>query len=179
MKLTKYMKDAGVADCVDRGLDRLDILSETQKAKILRDLETWKFVINRRATTRHGQTRYLDREVELHVHLLGEGNEDARNQTLLHEIAHIVADLIWDRGCIRAHGKEWKRVMHAFGANPERTSSHASMMEFQLKKANYIYACERCGHDFPAQRKKKYAPSNYVHKRCGGRLYLKENRRNR
>ena len=47
------------------------------------------------------------------------------------------------------------------------------------RKANLMYACQKCEYEFPAQRTKKYAPNMYSHKRCGGKLYLKRDKNGR
>ena len=172
MNLTQYINKTDISGQIIDGLSRL--VNDNKAAEILQTFDQWRVVINRRTTTRHGRCSYKNKEVELHVHLLGVGNEESRNQTLIHEISHVVVDLIWGYRNVRPHGKEWKHTMVAFGLQPNRCSSHESMNEFKMKKAKYIYACEKCEAKFPAMRKKKYEASRYKHNGCGGKLYLKQ-----
>lgn len=173
-KLTDFMDEIGITNQIIAGLGKL--VNEDKALDILETMDDWRVVTNHRSTTRHGQCRYRTKELELHAMLHKPGNEAARDRVTIHEIAHVVAPLVYGQ-FIKGHGREWKHIMRCFGASPDRCcSSNDEMNQFKLKKAKIIYACSRCEREFPAQRKKKYGLEHYIHKRCGGHLYLKENR---
>jgi len=171
MQLTKYIIETGLTDRINIGL--LKLVDEDKALDIWEVFDEWNIVSNSRTTSRSGQCSYMKKQVEIHAVLLKQGQEDARRQTSIHEISHIVADLIYDSRKISGHGREWKSVMRAFGVPANRCSNHDAMKEHRLSKAKWIYGCEKCDTLFPKMRKKKYDPSRYIHKSCGGRLYLK------
>lgn len=181
MKLTVALEKAGVADRVKAGLEKLAPAGGNKTAdEIWYILNTkWMFVVNGRPTRRSGQCRYPYSKnpkgfVEIHQCLLKPEHKENRNKTILHEVAHAVNPLIY--GYNDKHGRNWKRIMIAFGCEPKRTCTLEVSKELQSlrqKKAKLVYACQSCEHEFPVQRKKKHPAHIYYHKRCGGRLYLK------
>ncbi len=172
-KLTDFMDDTGVTNAIYAGLMKL--VDEDKALDILEIMDGWRVVINYRSTTRHGQCSYTKKQIELHNHLMKPGSEEGRKQTTIHEIAHMVTRQVYGP-MVKSHGKEWKHVMKCFGARPDRCTSHEGMKDFRMQKAKIIYGCTRCDAEMPAMRKKKHPPENYTHNRCGGKLYVKENR---
>lgn len=135
-------------------------------------------MVSNNVTTRTGQISYRKRTIEIHEELLRPGREASRDHTLLHETAHLIIGLIYPESMkrhsrIKAHGREWKAVMRHLGCGTERCGNHEFMTEHRAKKANLMYACQRCEYEFPAMRRKKYPPETYRHKGCRGGLYLK------
>jgi predicted SprT family Zn-dependent metalloprotease len=59
--------------------------------------------------------------MHLHEAALLEYSENYIEETVVHEFAHLVQDLVW--GETRSHGREWKNVMKSFGAKPDRCHS--------------------------------------------------------
>ncbi len=182
MQLTAYMDKTDITARIMAGLMKL--VDEDRALDILETLDDWKIMSNSRAKTRSGLCSYKRKEIQLHVALLKEGREDDCNQTAVHEIAHAVADLIHGIRNIKGHGREWQAIMKAFGHPADRCSNHDyisaeynSAYEKRMKKAKYMYACNRCEEEMPAIRKKKYDPDRYSHIGCGGKLYLKSQRR--
>lgn len=185
--LTNILDEFGLSGTVLSGLDKL--VGEDKALDAWGKLETeWKFVLNHRVTSRIGQCRYpnphgfrrrrLFGEIEIHGLLMAEGREETRNNTILHEVAHAVNKMLF--GTNDNHGPNWKRIMRVFGLRPERCNTNSEVSALlhakKVKKANLLYACQRCEHEFPAMRKKKHPAEIYTHKRCGGKLYLKSNR---
>lgn len=104
--------------------------------------------------------------------LLNENEEYIINQTVPHEMAHVVVNQFYNARGIRvgSHGAEWKRVMRHFGLQPDRchnldTTSvrairggveyhfHCNCLErvYKLSKTKYnryvdgvSYRCPRC-----------------------------------
>ncbi|MGD2055902.1 MAG: SprT-like domain-containing protein, partial [Gammaproteobacteria bacterium] len=50
--------------------------------------------------------------------------EDSLGQTIPHEVAHYVTDILYGLANIRPHGVEWRAVMHALGAEPRATGRY-------------------------------------------------------
>ena len=88
MQLTKYMDKTDLTPRIMAGLMKLT--DEDRALDILETLDNWTIRSNSRAKTRSGQCSYKKKQIELHIALLGEGREEDRNQTAVHEIAHAV-----------------------------------------------------------------------------------------
>jgi SprT protein len=66
--------------------------------------------------------------------------EDMINQTVPHEVAHLIAYLHYGRYA-KAHGREWKSVMrNVMGLNPERCHSY-SMENAPNRGQRFDYTC--------------------------------------
>ena len=182
-KLTDILDKYNLSGIVLVGLEKLS--NEEKALDIWETLEEkWRFKVNHKVTRRIGQCRYpnpfgrrprMFGEIEIHGLLMEEGREETRDKTILHEVAHAVNKIM---GTEDHHGPNWKRIMRAFGLKPERcntdTEISALLREKKVANSKYMYACQRCEHEFPAMRKKKYAPERYNHKKpCRGKLYLK------
>lgn len=193
--LTKVLAQYGLDKTVLDGLAEL-----TNSEKVQEIWETlgsqWFFTTNDRVVSRLGQCRYPTKGgfrcnrngrlvkitrrdhgvVEIHHLLIGKGNEQTRDETILHEVAHAVNKMIFEYN--DKHGPNWQKIMRAFKVPPSRcnTDENVSMLLREKKKAkiNWIYACSKCEHKFPKIRRKKYPPENYSHTGCGGRLYLQQ-----
>lgn len=70
----------------------------------------WKFCWDKRPVRRYGQCRYSRREIGLSVKLVSINTIQRSKDTILHEIAHILA------GSSNRHNKVWKRWAAKVGA---------------------------------------------------------------
>ena len=175
--LDSYLDECGHLSLVINALDRFAPQVGKDTGKLFDEFSKFRMVQNT-VTSRSGQVSHKKMQVEIHALLLVAGREEQRDQTLLHETAHVIVGLLFPesrfRGSrIKNHGREWRAVMRQLGRKPDRCSNHDFMHEANVKKAKLMYACLRCEHQFPAQRRKKHAPDLYKHKGCGGGLYLK------
>ena len=177
--LDSYLDECGHLSLVVNALDRFAPQVGKDADKLFEEFSKFRMVQNN-VTSRSGQVSHKKMQVELHVELLAAGREEQRNQTLLHETAHVIVGLLFPESRfrhsrIKAHGREWKAVMRQLGCEPKRCSSHDFMKEHRAKKAKLMYACQRCEHEFPAQRRWSNIENQY-HKGCRGSLYLKSDR---
>lgn len=81
-------------------------------------------------------------KISLNPILLMENLDDMINQTVPHEVAHLVAHQVFGR--IKVHGREWKSVMRAFSLKSERCHSYDttnSRVRRKHKRARYSYDC--------------------------------------
>lgn len=72
-------------------------------------------------------------------------NLDELIPTYLHELAHIVANLMMEHQC--GHGPAWKMVMGALGEPADRCHD-MDVSAFRKVQKKYDYACTECYKDF-------------------------------
>lgn len=73
--------------------------------------------LNNRFKSTAGRIDFATREIEISTAFLNEHTEQIHNETIPHEVAHMVAwDLFEDTG----HGPDWKMVMVSYGLPPDR-----------------------------------------------------------
>lgn len=104
-----------------------------------------------------------ERWVELNPLLVEEGDAALAN-TLLHEVAHLLA------GIAEGHGLAWKAQMYRLGVAPSRCHSYASMKANRRRRPRRVVAvCGKCG--FQLERTKALPSGRrYLHRGCGGRF---------
>lgn len=112
------------------------------------------------AKRRCGCTKFSTKTITLSRHFVRLNGEDEVRETVLHEIAHVIAAQHGDRG----HGRTWKAIAAQIGAKPERCASDVEMPEGNIEgvcaddcKARHnrhrmppkrlvdAYQCTRCG----------------------------------
>lgn len=99
--------------------------------------------------------------IDINPILLNENVEHVINQTVPHEVAHIVVNEIWqpkvvvDRytnrqnRTIRPHGMEWSHVMRVFGIEPDRCHCiDTTTIDVMKGRVKYPYKCICCGREF-------------------------------
>lgn len=180
-KLNPYLVKCGLLDRVTNAIGHLESHAAIDSAKILELLSKYKVIINTRAVGRAGQCDLNKKIIELHAELVKAGHDDDRNQTLLHEVAHAIVQIVFidwsNAGAFRkvaVHGREWKHVMRLLGASANRCSNLDYLIEARTKKARLIYACMGCETEYPAMRVKKYPANRYRCGKCKDSLYIKK-----
>lgn len=176
LKLDDYLDYCDLLGRVINTLEYFAARRNLDASKLFAEFNNYRMVRNN-VTSRTGQIHPGKKIVELNVELLREGREEHRDETLLHETAHLIIFLLYPESKfrhskIKAHGKEWKDVMCHLGCEPDRCSNHDFLYEARVKKAKFMYACQRCEEEMPAQRRWKNVERKY-HKGCRGDLYLK------
>ena len=164
-----YLEACGLVDQVLEGVDKIPV-SERIKEAALTALCTWKMGLIEKSTHMAGQCCYTDKKIRLHTELLKDGREKDRNDTLLHEVGHLLVSLLWtDRPIFQrkpaAHGKEWKYVTSSIGGIPERCHSYSYFTELSKAKAKHKYTCMDCGYEHFSQRALKNMDRRY-HSGC-------------
>jgi SprT protein len=108
--------------------------------------------------------------------LLSENYEDMLENTVPHEVAHLVARAISPYR-IKPHGNEWKAVMRAFGRKPERCHSYDvenARVRRRSRRERVQMRCGGCGQSIsvgPIQYKKMMTGrANYRTKCCRAEL---------
>lgn len=80
--------------------------------------------------------------IRLNAVLLVENEADFHADTIPHEVAHLVALLVYGNN-ISAHGREWQAVMHKFGVAPRRTHDYDVTNSAVGGVHHYICGCGR------------------------------------
>lgn len=125
--------------------------------------------IGRRMRTRAGSAWPGRRLIMLHADLLKPGHETDRDQTFLHECAHLIADLEHGRSC--GHDARWRAVMLAIGEVPATT--HRIDYLSASAQARVIWRCVSCGREHAFVRRPRRPVARCHCRACGpdrGRL---------
>lgn len=162
----------------------LEVL-ELQKRRFLRrffgneDFEVTKtnacnIVLNPRMRSTAGRARYSSNTIELNSRLLNE-NPESIEQTLGHELAHLLSVELYGLKTGRGHKRAWRGVMTRFGLDPKRT--HA-LDTSELKRVHMPMAEAACKCRTHLIKKRRYTKmrngSKYSCKLCKGELQLIE-----
>lgn len=126
-----------------------------------------------RVTRRLG---FCKREIRYNTFIFSKYYDDNLNNTIPHEVAHYVSDLIYGLKNIKPHGKEWKAVMHAFGADDSVTADY-DLSGIPLKKQSlYTYQCSCREHQLTSIRHNKINKKRFQYycNTCKKKLSLKQ-----
>ena len=106
-----------------------------------------------------GRANSSNNTIELSPTLLKENTESFINQTIPHEIAHIITTKVYGWRA-SAHGREWKSVMVRLGKRPDRCHKYDTTSVQKVNKP-YRYKCSCQVH----------MVSHTVHGRMGEQVY--------
>ena len=108
--------------------------------------------------------------------LLNENVEQVVNQTVPHEVAHVVVNEVYENARVRdwnnrrqiaPHGTEWKSVMRLFGKEPDRCHQMDTSTVQKIRGGGnrFVYKCNCREHDFTINRHNKVSFKGMVY-RC-------------
>jgi SprT protein len=101
------------------------------------------------------------REIRYNPYIFSKYFEDNFNTTIPHEVAHYISDIVYGLKNIRPHGKEWKKIMQAFGADASVTATY-DLSGIPLKKQTYFtYQCDCREHQLSSIRHNKIKEHRY------------------
>ncbi len=106
-------------------------------------LQDWTFAFNHRKRA-FGLCNYSTCTIYLSAVLTELNGEAEVQDTLLHEIAHVLA------GPKAGHGPVWQKVARAVGAKPKRCYSAG---EVRQPSSRYLLVCSSCQASTPRHRK--------------------------
>lgn len=82
-----------------------------------------------------------DRFIRFNPWIFAKYYKHSIEQTVPHEVAHYITDCLWPSRRVKPHGREWKSVMQAFGAEP-RVTANFDLTGIPVKHYQRIaYAC--------------------------------------
>ena len=115
------------------------------------------------------------REIRYNPYIFAKYFADNFKTTIPHEVAHYVSDIIYGLNNIRPHGKEWKAIMHAFGADASVTANY-DLTGIPLKNRTlFTYRCACREHQLGTVRHNRIKKNctQYFCKSCKQVLLLK------
>ncbi len=100
--------------------------------------------------------------------------DDIWCNTIPHEVAHYIVDCLHGFSNVRPHGKEWRAVMAAFGAEPLVRANYDLEGIPVRKVQRYSYRCDCREVLLSSQRHRKIQSLSAVYRcrDCGGILHL-------
>ncbi len=120
-----------------------------------------------------GMVKFLTKglvQIRYNNKLLEENREHFLTQTLVHEVAHIVARTKYGRH-IRPHGQEWQHIMIHFGARPQRCHSYDVSRTEQRKMRRFNYKCQCRSHQLTTIRHNRVRRGqSYICRHCSSPL---------
>ena len=136
---------------VDLESNARELLRSLGAARIARELRVeW----NSRLKTAAGRANYREKMISLNLRLFEHPTEI--NRTLLHELAHILAQFRAGRRRILPHGVEWQQACRDLGISDEKRC-HDLPFPVSERARRYLYRCPGCRRDFPRVRPIKRA----------------------
>lgn len=104
---------------------------------------------------------HQQREIRYNPYIFSKYFADNYTTTIPHEVAHYVTDILYGLKNIKPHGKEWKAVMHAFGADASVTADY-DLAGIPLKKQSvFTYRCDCREHQLSSIRHNKIRKRRY------------------
>ncbi len=102
--------------------------------------------------------------------LLCENSEPFIQQTVPHEVAHLVARTLYGSK-IRPHGREWQEVMAFFGADVQRCHQFDTSRSARRRLQRFTYHCSCTTHQLTSIRHRRaLAGQVYRCRACGNAL---------
>jgi len=101
--------------------------------------------------------------------------DDCIATTVPHEVAHYCVDMLYGLRSVRPHGREWKAMMSAFGADASVTASYSLEGVPVRRTRSYAYSCACGEHKLGIRRHNKVirGEARYSCRRCRSVLELK------
>jgi SprT protein len=116
-------------------------LCDKARAKFELDLPTPRITFDLRGHCAGQYVRKLEREtLRFNFDLLNRYPQEMLDQTVPHEVAHLVARHVHMGRRIRSHGREWQAIMRFFGCEPSRCHNMETTPARQTRK--YAVACD-------------------------------------
>ena len=118
------------------------------------------------------RVRAGQRVIRYNPHIFARYFNDNLAQTIPHEVAHYVSDLLHGFRNIRPHGPEWKQVMAFFGADSRATCSYDLHGLPQRRYRQHAYRCGCRQHQLTTIRHNRVRQNRmrYYCRQCGDPL---------
>ena len=103
--------------------------------------------------------------------------DDNFSETIPHEVAHYVTDILFGLKKIRPHGNEWKSVMQVFGVAANRTANYDLSGLPVRHYQKFVYHCGCQNYELTSRRHNKIlrGSGHYLCRDCGGKLLFVKN----
>ena len=113
-----------------------------------------------------------ERSIRFNSYAFAKYWQESLDDTVPHEVAHYVSDMMFDCRYIKPHGREWQSIMHFFGVEP-KTRCHFDLSDIpkrQMKR--FAYECSCGNHQLTVIRHKRILSGKrrYFCRACRGEL---------
>ena len=95
------------------------------------------------------------REIRYNPWLFAKYFEDNMQNTIPHEVAHYLSDVLYGIRTIRPHGRQWSALMEILGATPSRKHTYDLSGIPQRNLRRYTYRCACRHYELGAQRHRR------------------------
>ena len=114
------------------------------------------------------RVRNEQRQIRYNPYIFGKYFEDNLANTVPHEVAHYVTDMLYGLRNVRPHGTEWQAVMHKLGAEPSVTCRYDLAGIPLRRQRRFSYRCDCSSHAISTVRHNRVQRGlgNYVCRRC-------------
>jgi SprT protein len=100
----------------------------------------------------HFFVRQYKREIRYNPFIFSRYFADNFSNTIPHEVAHYVCDMIYGLKSIKPHGQEWKDIMRFFGADPTVTANYELSGIPVKRQRRHTYQCACREHQLSSTR---------------------------
>lgn len=116
--------------------------------------------------------RRRERFIRFNPYLFAKYFEPSLHDTVPHEVAHYVTDVLYGLNNIRPHGREWRSVMHIFGAEPKTVGDFDLDGVPVRRQRRFPYVCGCRRHALSASRhfRVQRGKARYFCRDCGDQL---------
>jgi len=101
------------------------------------------------------RVRGRQREIRYNPHIFARYFSDNLANTVPHEVAHYVTDVLHGLRRVRPHGPEWRAVMRALGAEPVATCRYDLAGLPVRRQQRFSYRCACTTHSLSTVRHKR------------------------
>lgn len=110
--------------------------------------------------------------IRYNPYLFAKYYENSLSDTIPHEVAHYITDIIYGLRNIRPHGSEWQMVMQHFGVEGKATGNYDLVGIPTRQHRRFDYRCGCDFYEFTTRRHNMvvFGKANYICRRCGNRL---------
>ncbi|MBN1378366.1 MAG: SprT-like domain-containing protein [Gammaproteobacteria bacterium] len=117
-------------------------------------------------------------EIRYNPYIFARYYDDNLANTIPHEVAHYVADLLFGARNIKPHGSEWRKIVVALGACTQRTHHYDLTGIPRRSEQQYIYICNCREHKISSRRHNRInrGKMRYRCQLCNAELIIKPDR---
>lgn len=108
------------------------------------------------------------RSIRYNPYIFAKYYDDNTTNTVPHEVAHYVVDMLFGTGKVKPHGTEWQRVMLALGAAPHVTGNYDLSGIPVRRQRRHTYRCACTIHQISTVRHNKIqlGKAHYFCRKC-------------
>lgn len=112
------------------------------------------------------------RQIRYNPHIFAKYFSESLAETVPHEVAHYVTDVLHGLRNVRPHGPEWRSIARALGATARATGNYDLTGIPLRRQREFDYRCACTRHALGARRhsRAQRGEATYVCRRCGSPL---------